>query len=35
MTIKVTDEAKKEVEQIVKESGMINPAIRLQFNGFG
>jgi Fe-S cluster assembly iron-binding protein IscA len=35
MTIKVTDEAKKEVNEIVRESGLKNPAIRLKFNGFG
>ena len=35
MTIKVTDEAKREVNEIIKESGMKNPAIKLQFNGFG
>jgi hypothetical protein len=35
MAIKVTDEAKKEVNEIMKESGFKNPAIKLQFKGFG
>ena len=35
MAIKVTDKAKNEVKELIKDSGLKNPAIRLQFNGFG
>lgn len=35
MSIKVTDEAKKEVVELSKRSSFKNPAIRLSVNGFG
>lgn len=35
MTIKVTDDAKKEVLELMKDSGYKNPALRVSFNGFG
>ncbi len=35
MAIKVTDSAKNEVLEMMKDSGYKNPALRISFNGFG
>jgi len=35
MSIKVTDNAKNEVKELMKDSGYKNPVIRVSFNGFG
>lgn len=35
MSIKVTDSAKNEVIDLMKDSGYKNPVLRLSFNGFG
>ena len=35
MAITVTDNAKNEVLELMKDSGYKNPALRVSFNGFG
>jgi Fe-S cluster assembly iron-binding protein IscA len=35
MAIKVTDSAKSEVLELMKDSGYKNPALRISLNGFG
>lgn len=35
MAIKVTDSAKNEALELMKESGYKNPVLRVNFHGFG
>jgi len=35
MSIKVSDSAKDEVKELMKDSGYKNPVLRINFNGFG
>ncbi len=35
MSVQVTDAAKNEVLELMKDSGFKNPALRINMNGFG
>ncbi len=35
MNIKITEKATTELREIIKQSSLNNPALRIQFEGFG
>jgi Fe-S cluster assembly iron-binding protein IscA len=35
MSIEITDKAREKIVDVIKDSELTNPALRLVFNGFG